>query len=353
MLHQYTTSGVSQSFIESLPHRPYAGSRKNELRKTWASDALPLAYIQSDRPTLTSWMKFDVDYQQRGGKLIRGRRETGARWIDVGLPRPHFIVRSKTKDSCHYYYGLKTPVIEGANARALPQRLFSQVASAMTYLLDADVGYRGHTGKNPLSPAWFTDTYEGELYELNDLKDALPSSLQAFPGTDALGVGRNCHLFSVVLAWAYAEVSEVRGELTMERWQDIVTQQAHEFNRYSPRLPRAEVDGIGKRCGKYSWNGYTRRYKGEVAELKRSQRLSHLREPLEEGEAQRRMSESGLITSAKRRNQRDDGILAALASLIAEGVSQPSRAQIAERAGISVSTVGRWQVQQNVGTPGN
>lgn len=336
-MYDSTVSSIQRHFVESLAYHPNAGNRKTYFHTTPAAEAVQMRYLSPDRPHEIGWLKLDIDDCGSGD-------HTAARWLDVGAPQPHFIIRNRHNRGSHQVYGLALPVLRGSLSRTAPRKLFEAVSNGYTRWLEADAGYPGTGIKNPLHKAWATITHDGPLYTLGELLDALPERLRVAPEQgQQIGEGRNTDLFYRTRLWAYDNVHSASQSSNFVAWEAAVIHHAHGLNIYTPKLPRSEVLGVARSVARWTWKNADNFQKRDRPPAKRSKLYSWDRPTLTPEQAREAMSDGGQIGAAKtnaiRRNRTFDAITSAIGELAGQGVMNPSAAQIAARSGVSVRTV--------------
>ena len=91
--------------------------------------------------------------------------------------------------------------------RKHPLRYLAAVDVGMTKLLQADPAYNKEMSKNPLHNYWKTEIWRDFLYDLPELADYVDLTLfnDARKTIPAIGYGRNCILFDLLLNYAIKE----------------------------------------------------------------------------------------------------------------------------------------------------
>lgn len=319
-------------FVSQLPRMPRATDdfQRHGLYRYPQADALASRYIQPDRPYAAAWLKLDVD-----------RIEACAAWIDAGLPRPHLMMGNPSNGRGHLLWGLAAPVVTSLNGRATPVQFLAEIEAGYTRVIGADPAYSGHTIKTPHHPAWYTHEHDAPLYSLSDLAHALPASVsrRRIPRAEYAGHSRTLTLFDTLRYWAYGEATAARAAGSYDRWADAVHAHAYALNGFDAPLTISEVRSIARSVARWTWKHAHTLSAAKIGGLKRSRVKSHNRPEMTPQEARDRMTLSAERTNAIRRNHTFDAITAAIAELAGEGVTNPSAAQIAGRAGVSSRTV--------------
>ncbi len=372
MQEQFTPfRGARQHFVESLAYHPQAANAKNQFHKHPAEKAVGMRYIQPDRPYEIVWVKFDIDDSEEKQRRRRGRHapleHSAVRWLDLGLPRPHFIMQTSRNLGSQYMYGLAVPVLKGERSRTAPRKLFETVVTAYTNILEADAGYTGAGVKNPLHRAWNTLVYDGPLYTLIDLLDCLPERMRHTPQPHELvSEGRNTDLFARTRLWAYGEVYAAYRVGDYSRWHTAVLHETGHLNQYKCKLPRKEIESIARSVAAWTWkNAHNFQPRPPRPPAKRGKLYSWDRPTLTAEQARQNMVEGGRqggkqggvlgapITHAIRRARTFDAITAAMGELAGLGILSPTHSQVADRAGVSVDTVKRFRRDQRQGMGSN
>lgn len=233
------------SFIESLPSKVRSADWKNEgTRFRKRENALSYRYVELNQ-LYKKFIALDIDAPA-----------SAYRWEERGLPPPSIVVVNAENTHCHYLYELKTPVYYTEEARRAPQKFYEATDIALTYLLEADLGFTGHLVKNPLHPSW-RGIFHQVSYDLEDFQE-YGVDLKANSRKTALhesGIGRNTTLFDTLRHWAYAEV---RNHSTHAAFQTAVDSKALNINECftdhaNGPLPAKEVLSTAKSVGKWTW----------------------------------------------------------------------------------------------------
>ena len=134
------------------------------------------------------------------------------------IPMPNITAVNPENGHAHYFYGLerevlmntlktKTGNIVNPRIRKHPLRYMAAVDIGLTKLLQADPAYNKIMSKNPLHNYWKVDIWRDYLYDLPELADYVDLTLfkDARKVLPAIGYGRNCILFDLVLNYAIKE----------------------------------------------------------------------------------------------------------------------------------------------------
>ena len=339
------TSTPHQHFLASLPRRPYATDDFTQgLFHQSQPDALSRRYIQPDRPYQAAWLKFDLDHP-----------EAGATWIDQDVPAPNLLVLNPASGRAHYLYGLAAPVVTSLNGRAAPLKLLGAVEAGLSRVLHADPAYTALICKNPLHPSWHTYVLTDRLYDLGELLEALPRSVSTRPPerSQLLGVSRNVDLFDATRRWAYPEARKAKEAGDFERWQAAVLTQATQLNAFTHPLPAAEVRSVARSVARWTWRHAHTFSTSPLGGTRRSALKSRERPLMRQEEAKEREREGAAYTVRLMRSRTFDALTSAVAQLAAGGIHHPTKAQIADLAGVSTETVKRWWRGQRTGREQN
>lgn len=341
MIHTTPHGAAYAHFVGNLPYLPKATDDFTRgLFARTPDKALECAYIQPDKPYACGWLKFDVD-----------RIDACAAWIDQHMPRPHFTVGNPRNGHGHLAWGLKSPVVRSMNGRPAPLKLLTAVEAGVTRLIGADARYTGLTIKTPHHPQWFTQEYDGPLYDLTDLLDALPASVSTrkVERREYVGEGRNVDLFDTVRFWAYGHALDARNAGDYLRWQAAVLSHAQAHNTFAAPLPDREVQSVARSIAQWTWKHAHGLAGSKIGGAKRSKLKSWQRDEMSAQEARERMSQGAHRTHAVMRNRTFDAITDAIGQLAAQGNHTPTHRQLAESAGVSLSTVRRFRAGQGWG----
>ena len=343
--------------MASLPYRPHAGNAKDTfVRQENRADALKCRYIAIDPPPLIIALKFDLDKKSKSGESM------AVNFLDAGLPQPHFIIQRRGNLGAQYIYLLVTPVARSMCSRAGPRKLMQSVVNGFTAALNADRGYTGHGVKNPFHRAWDTYINNAPPFELLDLLHCLPETLRHTPKREAVaGEGRNTDLFDVTRDWAYSNITAAYEAGDFWRWQQAVIEYATQQNCYSPALPRSEVASVAKSVYNWVWANALNFGRDGGKQYKRRDLPSWSRPALTAEQAELNRAEGrrqgGIlgapITHAIRRSETHDCITGAIGQLAAQGVQNPTHAQIADLAGVHRDTIRRFMRASRLGANSN
>lgn len=236
-------------FSRKIPSKPYcANDLQYGLKIRPKHIAIGKRYIQQNHPYYVHYFVFDLDYQTA--------------YIDffydmVGVPAPNLIVENRENGHAHFVYELATPIYNTDASRPKPIQYGHAVYTALREVLQADIGYTGLVTKNPLNKSWRTHVLRNEPYSLQQLADKLDLTTRKInkevPLDEAIGLGRNCHMFFVVRHWAYIEIRKFRGK-TYSVWFDAVLQHCMKLNtQFQVPMNHNEVKGIAKSISRWVW----------------------------------------------------------------------------------------------------
>ena len=254
-----TANGLSkqlQLFEAGLPRKPYATDAvESGLHITSRRRALTRRYLQFNPPHLRVLTVYDVD---RPGAVLA--------WEDADLPGPLFASANRQTGHAHLGWALDAPVlVEHEEARAGPLRFLCAVESLMRARLQADEGFVGLIGKNPLHPHWLTLWGPPYAYGLAELGEWLPGLEKHQPRRrpDRVGLGRNCDSFDWLRRYAYREIrawwKAPRKAGVYVAWQQHLYDQAQSYtaNEHRPPLDFRESWHVAKSVARYTWNNTT------------------------------------------------------------------------------------------------
>lgn len=206
--------------------------------------ALEYLNIEPNPTHAKAWLVFDLDFE-----------DAAFAWEAALLPPPTITVVNRENGHCHMFYGLKTPVACGDNARRRPLQYLEAVRMALALKLGADLAYPGLLAKNPLHDHWYT-IWGQQLYELGFLAEYLTLS-KSKPVRVSLADGRNCRLRDELRVWACSVYPAIKLQGTSrEKWQDIVLSQAEKLNVFSVPLAFSEVRAIARSVAKYVFDNH-------------------------------------------------------------------------------------------------
>jgi hypothetical protein len=147
---------------------------------------------------------------------------------------PNIVAVNPENGHGHYFYGLEKEVlmntlktkkgdIVNPRIRKHPIRYLAAVDIGMTKLLKADFSYNKIMSKNPLHMYWKVETWRDYLYDLPELADYVDLTLfnDARKVLPAIGYGRNCILFDMVLKFAIKEFRKSGWLNNSMYWQSV------------------------------------------------------------------------------------------------------------------------------------
>lgn len=353
ILHGFgTTSAAESSLFDhlavTLPARPYCSD--DLLRGVYVrpqSEAIKTRYLQWNQRHKAATLLFDID-----------QPEAGAAWIDQGAPVPNVIVMNPKNGHVKIGYALAVPVTTSPKAHKAPKEMLGRIEAGLTRLLGADPSFSGVRAitNNPFHRDWIVRAPTSHLYSLGELLEALPGEIGivAIEKEKQVGHGRNQTIFDELRAWAYplARAAEATGDF--ERWLKEVRKRAHHINsQFTYPLLYREVDRIGRSVAEYSWRNAHKFKASVIGGVKRSLVESKDREMMTPAEAHERMQDGQAHAVHQQRNAGRNKIIQAIGELARAGITNPSKAQIAKRAGISERTVARYRAMLNTDAGGN
>jgi hypothetical protein len=236
-------------FEQRLPPRPLcADSFADGLMRASKQVAMTKRHIQINSPVFTGFLAFDVD-----------REFAAISWVAPNLPAPSFVVQNQKNGHCHLIYMLEAPVCTSDAARLAPIKLLAAIQYAFTEALGADFSYTNVTAKTPFHKSWRTllPANDGGLYDLNYLAEHVELPKKIPKRREAVGLGRNCSLFSDLSQWAYKAVRSHWRPDGEKGWREAVLNRAIELNEFSPPLATAEIKGIAKSVSRWVWRNFT------------------------------------------------------------------------------------------------
>ena len=236
-------------FLGRVPAHPYctqpSGVFAEGVYRRPRETAYLRPHLQVNAEAVVSFLLFDID-----------DHDAAAAWKRVGV-EPWWQCVNPDNGHCHAAWALRVPVL--LTARSKPADYLRAVATTMRIVLDADKGYNGLLTKNPIHPAWTTET-GGKMVTLGDLAERLPKlvnpaktagrPIEAGRGADE---GRNAETF-----WAACKCSH---RAVRAHWGDNAGFDAFLFDwcmaftteRHKRPLEAVEVRGIAKSAAKWTW----------------------------------------------------------------------------------------------------
>ena len=210
--------------------------------------AMTKRHIQINSPVFTGFLAFDVD-----------REMAAIAWVSPNLPAPSFVVQNEKNGHCHLIYMLETPVCTSDAARLAPIKLLAAIQYAFTKALGADFSYTNVTAKTPFHKSWRTllPANDAGLYDLNYLAEHVDLPKKIPKRREAVGLGRNCSIFSDLSQWSYKAVRGYWRPDGEKAWRDAVFNRAIELNDFNPPLSVVEIKGIAKSVSRWVWRKFT------------------------------------------------------------------------------------------------
>ena len=241
---------LAESFIDSLPTKPYATDDFNHGVKIHSKkNAVTKRYLSLNHKYVTQWLTFDIDRVGAVADLY---------YDCMGVPEPNIVVENTENGHAHFLFKLETPVYLGENASTKPINYLNAIYSEIRTLLKADTAYSGLMSKNPLHECWRTQELRVEPYSLAGLSQHLELELTFTkqPKIDldeAYHEGRNSRIFTELKEWAYVAVREFRGK-TYQQWLESCIDYCMQINSVLVHpLGYGEVKQIAKSVSKFCW----------------------------------------------------------------------------------------------------
>ena len=302
------TEAASLFNTNRLPHRPYAADFPVEgVYRMNPEQAMQRRNMQVNPRDVAFWLLADVDTPDAAG-----------RYIDAGLPDPHWIAQNPENGHAHYAWGIASPVTIRS-----PRSMYylSAIQRGFWYALDADFSYGGMLTKNPLNPCWRTFWHDVEPFTLAELADYVRLDLRRAAMQES-ALGRNCLLFDILRHWAYKAVREylkMPPEKAMQEMRaaalDIV--QAENLKLDYP-LPYSELRAIAKSVTRWTRSNFSNAAFSAI------------------------QSKRGQASGAKRKSaseERRERLMPAILEMVGQGHSQRV---IADTLGVPDRTIRAW-----------
>ena len=281
-------------------------------------------YVQLNPEKVKNWLAIDVDDSDGALKVL---------WDSHGLV-PNLITENRANGHVHALWALGEPVTTSEAARPEPIYLAAAVAEGLRRRSGGDPGYSGFLTKNPLHSHWsVNDSWHENLYELNDLRTALGKQMPGFgwwrsKPTEQAGLGRNVTLFETVRLRSY--------RLVRAHWYDspgllkAIEESALTANAdFTDPLPLPEALGVAKSIHKWITTQSNLWRDGPLAYEATFSTLQSVRG-----------KRSAATRAAKTREHLEQTAEALQDAL--PGLERATNAQVAEAAGVSLSTVKRY-----------
>ena len=241
---------LAESFIDSLPTKPYATDDFNHGVKIHSKkNAVTKRYLSLNHKYVTNWITFDID---RAGAVA------DLYYDNVGVPEPNLVVENPENGHAHFLYQLQTPVFLHENASRKPINYLNAVYGELRELLGADKAYTGLMSKNPLHECWRTQELRVEPYSLAGLSQHLELELTftkqpKIDLNEAYHEGRNHRIFTELKEWGYVAVRDFRGK-TYQQWLQSCIDYCMQLNSVLVHpLGYGEVKQIAKSVSNFCW----------------------------------------------------------------------------------------------------
>ena len=241
---------LAESFIDSLPNKPYATDDFNHGVKIHSKkNAVTKRYLSLNHKYVTQWLTFDID---RAGAVA------DLYYDCMGVPEPNIVVENTENGHAHFLFKLETPVYLGENASPKPINYLTTVYGELRELLGADKAYTGLMSKNPLHESWRTQELHVEPYSLTELShhlelDSKVVKQSKVSADEAYHEGRNHRIFTELKGWAYVAVREYRGK-TYQQWLQSCIDYCMQLNSVLVHpLGYGEVKQIAKSVSQFCW----------------------------------------------------------------------------------------------------
>ena len=241
---------LAESFIDSLPNKPYATDDFSYGVKIHSKkNAVTKRYLSLNHKYVTQWLTFDID---RAGAVA------DLYYDCMGTPEPNLVVENTENGHAHFLFKLETPVYLGENANPKPISYLNAVYGELRDILGADKAYTGLMSKNPLHESWRTQELHVEPYSLAGLSQHLELDSKVVKQSrvsadEAYHEGRNHRIFTELKEWAYVTVREYRGS-TYQQWLDSCIDYCMQINSVLVYpLGYGEVKQIAKSVSKFCW----------------------------------------------------------------------------------------------------
>ena len=331
-----TPTGVRQHFLRYVPRRPYASDDpRRGVQVMTKRAALDCAHVQV-QGMMRATLPIDLD-SPHSAVIVR----------EMDFPPPNLIMVNPENGHLHAGWQLAEPVPFTERGHYKPQKAFRDLQAQLSCLYGADPAYAGFLVKTPYHPRW--QTLEGPTapYSMGDLFDAMPAGIAAQVRARreriAEGEGRHQTLFHTGRLWAYGEVKRAKRAGSFQAWEDRVLREFHMLNTFARPLPQSEVKSTAYTVARWTWQNADRLSGSVIGGQKRSAVKSWDRPDMTPDERKERMADGAAYTNAIRRAQIFDAITQAIGQLTAAGNLYPTGREIAVQAGVSLSSVRRFQ----------
>lgn len=241
---------------ERLARKPYCSDEKGFQRIASREQALRKKYIQPNPPCLLFRFVFDID-----------RPQAATSWHHLDAPAPNWTATNPENGHAHLGYEVEIPVVTSDAGRMAPVRFAAAIEAGLSELLNADVMFAGTLCKNPLHPAWITELWADEPYDLHTLGSYIPDlgsqgkaakSRRRKSLRDVQGLGRNCILFDNCREWAYSAIRDYWGPGGEGAWFDAVRDNLEQMNcALTDPLGSQEIKHLAKSISSWTWKHTT------------------------------------------------------------------------------------------------
>lgn len=324
--------------LDTIPFLPRCSDNKTAALVRPRAYAVRLPYVQVNRPSMVSWLIFDLDHDNPNI------------WQDTNCPPPNFVISDRDSKHAHLYYAI-TPVCTSDKGRRAPIDYMKAVYQGLAKKLQADPAYAGTVAKTPHHPWWRTSELHGAVYSLGELADYC--ELETKPKWQSKvdtenDHSRHCVLFDELRHFAYSIVDEYRQNHTFDRFKERLARYALSRNTFLRRgfdadLPDSSVRATVKSVSRWTWE----RYCGD-GRCNRGVMALDASMPLAE-----RQSVAARRTHGERKGKTAKKVMAACKLLISKGESLTLQA-VAAASGLSRQTVSKYKsVMAAVGEKSN
>lgn len=239
-----TVYHIQESFRESLPKICRCTDTLGVTLYRTRTVASKMRYIDPNHPNSIAHLVFDID-----------RPLAVLAHEDRNCPPPSWACINPENGHAHLGYSLASPVHFNPDSSRLPQKYLAAVSVALGNALGADLSYGHGLTKNPLNPYWPTYCFTDLAYDLDSLATHLDLAFDGRRKPVAEGLGRNVTLFNETRFYAYkARRDASQGWLSLDFFIHHLFEVALGTNQGFPQpLPTAEVKGIAKSVGTWTW----------------------------------------------------------------------------------------------------
>jgi hypothetical protein len=336
-----TEKTILDIFENSLSDKPYFSNNfEYGLKIGSRSNARHYAYIQHNHPKKIVFAVFDIDRYEQSFYAYEA----------ANLPQPNIIVKNPENGNCHYFYYLERPIWTHDKASRKAQDYYQAIYFGYAKALDADLSYKQHTCKNPLSDRWEVFCLHSNCFELGYLADFvdLPAFVPAYrkKSNNTLAEGRNSSLFNALRDYSYTVKTTNYQQTASQGYDDFYSDLERHAdyinNNFTEPLSSREVASIIKSVANWVWYKYDAKGKNICERGKLGFGKTRHDNPdaplLADDEVRYRRQQSAIETNRIRKQKTEIKIKSAIEQLELEG-KRVSISNVANLTGLARSNI--------------